>query len=175
MAEKYENTVNLFTGSTVESMIKRGGSGDWYLAPARATSCVYAVCYWNSNGSNLLEKPHGMPSAEGQIHGNAFFVGKIANVEPSPIPEYKGRYVLRFSHYARLREHGMPSWGGYTNPVRYGSLSDLGLSTDDLQWAEMPEANFQVPVRPLSIEEAKAGLAASLGISASNIRIQIDA
>lgn len=76
-------------------------------------------------------------------------------------------------------------WPGSRNPVWYvGELSDLQIDEASLDWQPMPEgsettsqeaeavstASSAASVR-LTIAEAKAGLAATFGVSPENIEI----
>jgi hypothetical protein len=58
--------------------------------------------------------------------------------------------------------------------VRYGALSELGIDEAELHFVPMPEPEIvEEKVKPLTIREAKAGLAAMFGVTTSDIEITI--
>ena len=108
-------------------------------------------------------------------------VGKIRDVVPSP--ERADRFLVKFSRYARIEYPN--AWTGLRNPVRYGTLEEFGITDPEaLEWLPMkrgalPEPTVPLPpdedtgCGPLTIPEAKAGLALGLGVPETAIEIII--
>jgi hypothetical protein len=111
-------------------------------------------------------------------------VGRIRDVVRSP--ERPERYLVKFSEYARIDYPN--AWPGLRNPVRYATLEDFGIpSPDTLTWRPMPDNDSAVEPTPmaappdedregfgpLTIAEAKAGLALGLGVPEGAIEITI--
>jgi hypothetical protein len=93
-----------------------------------------------------------------------------------------GRFLIQFSEYARVN---IPdAWQGGRNPVSYGTLEDLGIDPSSLKWMPMPEVKESVlaaeppapnagPVGPLTMAQAKQGLAQTFGVKPDAIEITI--
>jgi hypothetical protein len=74
-------------------------------------------------------------------------------------------------------------WKGDRNPVRYSSLDCIGIDPSSLKWEVMPEPiNATEPVdqgsktfgvKPLTMVEAKRGLALTFNVAAESIEIII--
>lgn len=174
MAKNTYSVLTVFTFRSVERMLREGGSQAWNLDPSNARRCTYLVCCRNRFSKF---------GAEGQEeHGAAFFVGKISSVEPAP--DEPRRFIVRISEYA-LPDPQPVVWPGSRNPVWYvEQLSDLKIDEATLDWQTMPEGDELGPqeadtslsadpdsVVRLTIPEAKAGLAATFGVSPENIEI----
>ena len=82
---------------------------------------------------------------------------------------------MRLSEYAEIDVSN--AWAGQRNPVRYTDLSEFNLSPESLDWKPFPtdREKTRVATPPLTIDEAKQGLARRLGISPECIEIQIRA
>jgi hypothetical protein len=166
-----ERAVIVFTFKSVERLLREGGSAAWRLDPGHARKCSYAVCTRNANSKR----------SEGhEPHRDAFLVGKIQDV----VPAYKrpDRYLIRFSEYALVTVPN--AWKGGRNPVSYGTLEQLGIDPAALTWEPMPEPEEAAepaepspvrrgPVGPLTIAEAKHGLAQTFGVAPEAIEITI--
>ncbi len=112
-------------------------------------------------------------------------IGKIRDVVPcTPTPENnespKNRYLIQFSEFARVTIADV--WKGDRNPVKYSSLAELGIDPSKLKWEPMPkvdESSFAPPVAarygatPLTMTEAKKGLALTFGVTPEAIEITI--
>jgi hypothetical protein len=115
-----------------------------------------------------------------QQHGTAFLIGRIAEIVRSGQP---GRWLIKISEYAEINIPNV--WKGWRFPVRYMPLSDFGIDPTRLTFTRLLGANCSgvkpgVPVAtavngvvPLSIAEAKRGLAVTFGISDKDIEITI--
>lgn len=165
-----KNVLTVFTFRSIERMLREGGSQAWNLDPKNARRCTYLVCCRNHFAKGGAEGP--------EEHGAAFLVGKISGVEPAP--ERPERYIVRISEYALLNPQPVV-WPGARNPVWYvDELSDLQIDETSLDWQPMPEESEATPQEAeasstsstrLTIAEAKAGLAATFGVSPENIEI----
>jgi hypothetical protein len=74
------------------------------------------------------------------------------------------------------------AWKGDRNPVKYSTLKKLGIDLSTLEWAPMPELTEPAPEAkapaattgaPLTMAEAKRGLALTFGVSPEAIEITI--
>ena len=166
------NVTVVFTFKSVERLKREGGTSSWRLDRNHARSCEFAVCTRNAKS----------PRSEGaEPHQSAFMVGKVKDVVPTA--DRKGRYLIQFSEYALV---SVPEvWKGDRNPIRYASsLHDLGIDSSTLKWKPMPdedEATTPEPqgpgpgpkVTPLTMAEAKNGLAFTLGVPPDAIEFTI--
>jgi hypothetical protein len=157
----------------VNRLLAEGGSQAWRLNPDNARKFRYCVCVQNQR--------NGLWGGADQPHHHAFLVGKIREIVPSPEGR-PGRYLVIFSEYARIDVEN--AWPGLRNPVRYATLEEFGLDPADLEWRPMPvdlvDASSEEPedeeqggFGPLTISEAKAGLALGLGVPESAIEISV--
>jgi hypothetical protein len=156
------------------TILAKGGSDTWKLDPQRVLKCQYLVCTQNRH------RQDGTPEAP---HRAAFLVGKVSGVEPAE-PINGPRWLVRISEYAEIE---MPEvWDGSQNPVRYTTLQSLGIDPETLDFQPMPEPPQTLreasampdmtsiaDVRPLSIADAKQGLAAHFGVGPDAIEITI--
>lgn len=169
-----KNVLAVFTFRSAERIIQEGGSQAWNLDPKNAIRCKYLVCCRNHHAKGGAEGP--------EEHGAAFLIGKISSVEPAP--ERPERYIVRISEYALINSQTVV-WPGSRNPVWYvDDLSDLQIDEVPFDWQPMPEGSEVPPQNAqavsgaisatsvkLTIAEAKAGLAATFGVSPEHIEI----
>ena len=161
--------VVVFTGKSIDTLLHEGGTSSWRLDRNHARQCAFAVCTRNSK----------IAWVEGQEqHGSAFLVGKVCGVVPTPEDE-RSRYLIQFSEYALV---DLPeTWKGDRNPVKYGTLEQLGIDPSKLDWKPMPpskakprrDATQEGDVRSLSMDLAKKGLALTFGVRPEAIEITI--
>ncbi len=163
--------VIVFTYKSLDRILEDGGTSAWRLDRNHARSCDYAVCTRNA---------HSEHSEGREPHRSAFLVGKVKDVVPSKGRE--GRFIVLFSEYAEV---DIPdAWKGDRNPVSYGKLSDLGITPSALNWQPMPVTLEPEPapeiehkkvsvVPPLTMAEAKLGLAKGFDVSPDCIEITI--
>jgi hypothetical protein len=127
-------------------------------------------------------------------HHSAFLVGKISDVVPTPPTpgnneSREDRFLIRFSEYALVDVPNV--WvKGDRNPVKYASMEDLGIDPAKLTWEKMlepgilpyltgdvtdgaPVATTPTAERPLTMAEAKRGLALNFNVPPSAIEIII--
>ena len=165
-------TIVVFTAKSVESMVRLGGTGSWRLDRNNARQCTYVVCTRNGNAEWV----------EGnEVHQSAFLIGRVSDVVPSQEPGYEDRYVVKFSEYALINEPSV--WKGDRNPVKYyATLREIiGIDPATLEWKQVPQQT-ELPqsemsrvniTQPLSLAEAKRGLALTFGVSPESIEITI--
>ncbi|AYJ48573.1 hypothetical protein [Rhodococcus sp. P1Y] len=163
-----EDTVAVFTGKSLDSILREGGSQSWKLDAGRARKCHYVVC--TQNAHNVEAYADGT-----EDHGSAFLVGRISRIVPATAGE-PSRWKIQFSEYARI---SIPNvWTGDRNPVRYTTLVDLGI---DLRGAKFEKFEDQstsaqaptIAVAGLTIRQAKAGLARTYDVDVDAIEIVI--
>lgn len=162
----------IFTAKSIERILNEGGTSSWRLDRNHARTCTFAVCTRNAH-ADWVEGP--------EPHHSAFLIGKIQDVVPATGRE--GRFLIRFSEYARVNIPNV--WKGDRNPVKYVSndaLKEMGIDPASLKWQRMPEtAAVTVPqtqvghqaVAPLTMAEAKRGLALTFGVQPEAIEITI--
>lgn len=165
------DAVFVFSFYSTDTVLHRhGGSQSWRLDPKNASQCKYVVMTRNARDKRL---------DRGAIepHGSAFLVGLLTGVVPAP--DRPERWLLKFSHYALVDiPTAWPGEKGYQNPVRYGRLQDIGIDPQSINWLPMPEIEAPAPAASGSdfravIEQHKAALATSLGISPDMVEINI--
>lgn len=154
-------------------LLNEHGTQAWRLKPENARNLKFCVCVQN-------RKQHW--GGADQEHHHAFMVGRISDVVPSPEGE-AGRYLVKFSEYTRIDYPN--AWPGLRNPVRYGALEEFGIDDPEaLTWHPMPalptgvagavaQDEEQDGFGPLTIPEAKAGLALGLGVPEAAIEITV--
>jgi hypothetical protein len=160
-----DEAVIVFTAKGTEQILNEGGSSAWRIDRTRAHFCGFVVCTRNAKSEWVA----GL-----ETHHAAFLIGKLKDVVPSP--EHKGRYILRFSEYAIVDFPNV--WKGERNPVKYSTLSNIGIDPSRLKWQPMPEPSKadrdltrRVDSTPLSLTEAKERLAHTFGVSPTAIEI----
>jgi hypothetical protein len=157
--------IAVFTGKTLETLLAQGGSGPWVGAEERVKQQQYLVC--------VRKAKRGTDD-----HGAAFLIGKIAEVQKHGFDRRgQQRWFFQISDFATLTHPGKWDW---RNPVRYSTVEDLGIELKKLKFKPAPPATVSPPmvesapsVKPLTIAEAKAGLAAKFGVSPDAIDIHI--
>lgn len=163
-----KNIVCVLTARGIERILADGGSQSWVLDAKRARRCQYVVCVQN----------RGFVDDWGQVsapHHTAFVVGKLKDVVRSKEKDCENRWCLVFSEYAEI---DVPdAWPSNRNPVLYTDLEQFGIKLDELEFHPMPEQE-PVPevkrqVGPLTMAEAKAGLAQTFGVQPSDIEITV--
>jgi hypothetical protein len=186
-----KNAVLVMTARGFDRILTEGGSQAWVLNPGNAKKHEYLVTVQNRH--------NGAWGGASEPHGTAFLVGRISDVVPTTDKASDGnRYLIKISEYARVNVHH--KWRG-SNPVRYINLQEeLDIDPEALDFHQMPggsapeDAEEEVsrlastisspegthPMtsegpRLLTIPQAKAGLAAALGISPDKVEITIKA
>lgn len=179
-----DECIVVFTGESHRRILHQGGSRAWALAPNRARKCRYLVCVQN------LYHPGRDFSDVSETHGAVFMVGKISDVIPDPEVPSSGRWQIRISEYALHTV--MNAWKGWRNPVRYTTLEEMGINLEELTFRSVSDGQRDLsittdqqvpavtpgkqdngPIIPLSIAQAKAGLAVYYGVSQEAVEIVI--
>ncbi|MCX4137888.1 hypothetical protein M0D68_06815 [Paraburkholderia sp. SEWSISQ10-3 4] len=160
------DTVLVLTYKSVETMIEEGGCGHWKANAQSLTSCRYVVATRN-------ERRTGREGDE--PHGAAFMVGEVSGVSQ----EQNGpRFVIQMRRFARLSTPSEGAWQaggtGGSNPVRYARFRDLGISLKNLKWEPWPGQVAEYVDQPLTMAQAKAGLALTFGVAPEQIKITIE-
>jgi hypothetical protein len=172
-----EDTIVVFTARSPERIVREGGSQAWVLNPVRAKQCAWLVCTQNRHNPD-----HEFSDAT-KPHGTGFLLGRISEVRRSTAPGDEARWIIAISEFARI---SVPdTWDHGRNPVRYTSLSELGISLKGLAFEPMPEGDERPPrpgERPapvgtagavLTIAEAKRQLALAFGVKTDAVEITI--
>jgi len=164
------DTVMVFTSKPLETMIEEGGSGHWSANKKRLKKCTYLIATKSNTFSERF------PSNREINQGAAFLIGKISNVIDLPM---NNRLIIQLSEYA---ETNIPkSWTGNRNPVAYTNIdkfeAEHSLDITTLEWKKFPtsKAEIKADVRALTVNEAKEGIAKTLGVDPSCIEIIIKA
>lgn len=171
MTSRTESLV-VFTGKSVESILRDGGTNWWRVDRNRARSCEFVLCTRNTK-AEWSEGP--------EDHHSGFLVGRVSGVIPETNAPGEDRFQIQFSEYASVN---IPdAWKGDRNPVKYvPSLEDYGVDPAELHWQPMPppSANGEAPNEPppgddspLTIAEAKRRLALTFGVLPDAIEITI--
>lgn len=166
-----DTAIAVLTRESVAEILRSGGTGNWALKPRRARATSYVVCVRNDRNED--------PDA-GERHGTALVVGVVSGLELVGEQDGVKRWRVTFDRHALIDIPG--TWGNWRNPVRYTTLSALGIDPDALQFSlwegvneRLEEALDGKEVPSLTIPQAKAGLARGLGIRPEQIEITIKA
>lgn len=176
-----EEAVVVFTARSPERIVKEGGSQAWVLHATRAKQCTWLVCTQNRNNPD-----HEFSDAT-EPHGAAFLIGRVSGVSETAETSKDGkkRFLVAISEFARVDVPNV--WGHDRNPVRYLSRADLeakGIHFDELHFQPMPKSQVPTaptstltgtrsPTRPLTLAEARIGLAATFGVKPEAVEITI--
>jgi hypothetical protein len=173
MTSRSESLV-VFTGKSVESILRDGGTNWWRVDRNRARNCEFVLCTRNTK-AEWSEGP--------EDHHSGFLVGRVSGVIPETNAPAEDRFQIQFSEYARV---DIPdAWKGDRNPVKYvTSLEEYGVNPAQLEWqlmpAPIPDGGTRPDERPpnnddglLTIAEAKRRLALTFGVTPDAIEITI--
>lgn len=168
------DAIMVFTSKSPEQIVELGGSGHWNLTPSRVAKMRYVVCtFCDTPQEDTFEAVKGRGP-----RGEAFFIGKISGLRPSYVENGRQRYVIEFSEYALVSVPDL--WDGSRNPVRYIDeewFAGKGIDFQNLDFKAMPTpAEPPEPkrsVKPLTIVEAKEGLAVHFDVPIDQIQITI--
>jgi hypothetical protein len=169
------DTIVVFTGETIEDILKQEGTSRWRLNSKWASKHPYVVCVRNAKADFAT----GI-----EAHRSAFLAGKICELVPQVEPA-KGnrppqrRYLIKCSHYALIEIPDL--WNkGDQYPVRYVSMTDIGIDPSELNWRPMLQDDsetFERKGADASTEDAVANakemLAKVFGVAPSAIEITI--
>lgn len=163
-----DSAIAVLTARGIEKILAEGGSQAWVLDAKRARKCKYVVCVQNRG----FKDDWGHVSAP---HHTAFLVGRLKDVVHCKEKGGESRWLLTFSEYAEI---DVPdAWPGFRNPVLYTDLKSFGIDVNALKFQPMPEQDPEVELEinshPLTLAEAKAGLALTFGVTPSDIEITV--
>ncbi len=127
-----QSAVVVFTSETVETVLDKGGTGEWVVSPKKAGTCKYVVC---------CRKTEWINRKEGIAHRAAFLVGVIAGLhkEPDSAENKRGqpRFLIELSEYATIQR--VEAWDkDARNPVSYKTFGELGIDLRGLNFKPMP-------------------------------------
>jgi hypothetical protein len=174
--EMVVDTIVVFTGESIEEILEQGGSSRWRLNLKWASEHTYVVCVRNAKADWTIGT---------EAHRSAFLVGKICEFVPEVEPA-KGnrppqdRYLIKCSHYALIDIPDL--WNkGDQYPVRYKSMTDIGIDPSEIKWRPMPQGDssemFEQKEPDARAEDAVASakevLAKVFGVAPSAIEITI--
>ena len=170
MAKSTDRAITVLTQDTLDSILARGGSGDWVLNPDKANECRYIVCCRKQNWRNRKE---------GVADRAAFMIGTIAGLRQQPDSTNargQARYLIEISDYATVNIAG--AWEeGTRNPVAYRTLADMGIDLRGTKFKKLTvgQASTALGTKPqrMTIAEAKKALAESFGVSPDDVEITI--
>jgi hypothetical protein len=172
MTSRSESLV-VFTGKSVESILRDGGTNWWRVDRNRARSCEFVLCTRNTKAE--WSEGH-------EDHHSGFLVGRVSGVIPETNAPGEDRFQIQFSEYARVN---IPdAWKGDRNPVKYvPSLEEYGVNLVELDWEPTPPPSANRGAQPderppddaaaLTIAEAKRRLALTFGVLPDAIEITI--
>jgi hypothetical protein len=165
-----DTAVVVFTVEGVDTILHQGGTQYWVLNRERARESEFVVLVQNRSKSDSERDDWEFATAS-EPHGTAFLVGRISDI----VPKDNNRWLIKISEFARINIPDV--WKGWRFPVRYLQLSVLGIDPNALQFTPLSGVNGKQngAPRPLSIPEAKRGLALGLGVKEDAIEIVIRA
>jgi hypothetical protein len=155
----------VFTSKTFEDILQAGGSQYWRLKKTHAEKMKYLVCTRNAKESLGPES-----------HLAGFLIGRVSGVAET---EVGGRYLIQISDYAKIKVPDI--WVFGRNPIHYTDVTDLGIDPETIKFEPLQEPSRPSSIapfdskrtKPLTIAEAKQGLAVAFGVSVEKIEITI--
>jgi hypothetical protein len=170
------DAIAVFSSKDLDTILRIGGTQSWVLNLNRTKNIKYVVIFSHGGGAQGAQKAN---------HGRAWLIGEIERVEPADGERRPQRWRIVFKNYALL--DSAAEWPGFRNPVTYMSLESLGINPAALDFKPIPKiAHVQKAVTtdppsrrqgqaqaPLTIQQAKDGLAAHFGVSPDAIEIII--
>jgi hypothetical protein len=166
-----DTVVAVFSGKDYEEDMRgEGGSGHWLASSERVKEADFLLVVRNRR-ETWAKKDHE--------HGTAFLVGRGLGSKQSP---YSGRIVITFKEYALIEvpDAWSKCTAGQRYPVAYLNRnnveSNLGIKFDQLEWLPYEGAEVEGEIEedpPLTIAQAKRGLAKTFGVEEKAIEIII--
>jgi|SRR6185295_16874474 len=172
----------VFTYKSRQHLLDMGGTASWSLNPTEVRKCRYVVCTRNTD-------PNKTEEGATEPHGAAFLVGRIAGLKKVYREKGRQRYKVLFDAVAHVLAEGI--WDGSRTPTRYVPLDELanrGLDIESLPFVLVEPDGIDDPVPadaageevsqrggrfPLTIAEAKRGLALKFDVAEDDIEIVI--
>jgi hypothetical protein len=173
------DVIAVFTVKPTERLLAEGGSAAWVLDPNNARQCRYLICVRNADEKALDAGDKMGP----EPHGAAFLVGRISSVDKVGHFRGRDRYRIAFDAFAEISKPDFrQAHEAWRNPVRYMSkdqVAALGIELGKLQFRPVPVREEDVAeqdegdVQPLTVLQAKRGLARLLGVETDAVEITI--
>ncbi len=155
-----KDTILTYTRNDLQEIKTSGCDKSWVLNKDRAAACKYLVCC----------------HSEGAKRGNAFLVALISRISYVGVDQDSGknRWAIDISEYANI---DIPNvWGGWQNPVHYTSLEELRIDPSTIKFEKLQEGEKKTgekDIPPLTLEQAKHGLAKYFDVKKEQIEILI--
>lgn len=179
-----DEAIAVFTARSPQRILREGGSQAWALNASRARKAQYLICVQNQHN------PNRDFSDATEAHGSVMLVAKISDVIPAPEDPDGGRWMICFDEFSYLEPlpYSQDVWQGWRNPVRYTTLTEMGVDLDTLKFhpaaeykemrgtskpAVQPKNMDDGSISPLTIAQAKQGLAAFYNLDPESIEIVI--
>lgn len=162
------SVVSVLTLETADAIIEAGGTEPWALDRKRASSSDFLMCC----------RKAGSPQSGNDEVGTAFLICKIKDVVPSKTS--KGRWKITISEYARVKY--VNQWDlkkknpvAYWDTKKYPNKAGESDYLEKLEFEAVPQIELPVnsSVKPMTVADAKAGLAKNFGVDESAIEITI--
>jgi hypothetical protein len=126
----------VFTTETPVRILRDGGARGWRVNPARARDIPFLVCVHNH------ANPAGQVPGSTQLHRAAFLAARISGVVPAAGDNRPHRWKICISDYVRVSVPDV--WQGWPNPVKYSSLTQLGIDAGSLDFHDLAEAQGHI-------------------------------
>ena len=161
------NAVIVCSFDLKETFFDQGGCGYWRAKKSRIENRKYLFVTRNRR------RPE-----DGVAAKTGFLIGEISSCDQIK----NGRLIIRLSRYADISIPNL--WTSSSqNPVAYADMSELkekyGFDVNSLDWKEFPTKSAseieKESIRPITIKEAKEGIAKLMDISVDQIEILIKA
>lgn len=172
MEDPTPDSIVIFTKDKPESVIAANGSGSWRVNVEKWAGAIDWLILTNKIGDTR------------QIT----LVGRVVGFEPDTAGKNPGRYAIKIDAYALMDDADLTFSSKSTNPVQFRRALDvLGFDPKAREMTPVGEqklrqsyesresASQRLSAKPLSIAEAKEGLAVSFGISPEQVEITIRA
>ena len=155
-----------------QHVIAANGSGSWKINIAKRAEAVRWLILANKvDGKRRLT-----------------LLGKVVGFELDKGGDNPGRYAVKIDAFCDLSGHGKSFDGKSSNPVQFVDAEQvLEFNPESCELLPVPKQSLRqsyerpgamasrTPPKPLSITEAKAGLAATFGIEPEQVEIIIKA
>lgn len=162
------SVVSVLTQESPEAIIAAGGTEPWALDRKRASSSDFLMC---------CRKSGNLQGGNEEV-GAAFLIGRIKDVVPSETSE--GRWKITISHY-KLVDFPRQWEAGRKNPVAYWTTEKHPNELGEVDYLDRLDFNpigrsaveENASAQPMTVAQAKAGLALTFGVDESAIEITI--
>lgn len=176
-----------FTYKSIERICSDGGTQSWRMHQSHFGTFGYVICARNRRREDV-EGP--------EEHGSAFLIARVRDIVPSTDHNDPGkpRFLIRMTEAAVIQNKpNFWRWGRW--PTHYDSLEALGIDPADYDFKPLPDllaevrktsGNLTSPITApppalltdrrswkVSVDYAKASLAAELGVEVEAIEISV--